>query len=109
MINKCVRWAAVLAAVVVGPAMAPAQQKQPVPAKVTDGVELLRDVDYGTGGSRPLKMHILRPRVAPKDAMPVLVWIHGGGWSGGNKESGIGLLSPYANRGYFCAPPSNIG
>jgi acetyl esterase/lipase len=105
MRNKYVRWAAgaLLAAVLAGSTAAPAQQKKPVSVKVPDGVELLRDVEYGTGGGRPLKMHILRPKVAPKESMPVLVWIHGGGWSGGNKDSGIFLLSPYANRGYFCA------
>jgi acetyl esterase/lipase len=71
--------------------------------QVPDSVELLRDVEYGKGGDRPLKMHILRPKTTPKEAMPVLVWIHGGGWQAGSKDSGIGRLSPYAQRGYFCA------
>src|SRR5262245_59158467 len=75
---------------------------QKAPA-VPDTVELLKDVEFGKGGDRPLKLHILRPKSAPKEAMPVVVWIHGGGWMGGNKDSGIGRLARFAERGYFCA------
>jgi carboxylesterase type B len=76
----------------------PAQQP-----KLPDNVELVKDVEYGKGGERALKMHIIRPKVAPKETMPVLVWVHGGGWEAGNKNDGIGRLAPYAARGYFCA------
>jgi acetyl esterase/lipase len=82
--------------------MASAQDKPAAP-KLPESVELVRDVEYGTGGGRPLKMHILRPKLTPREVMPVVVWIHGGGWQGGNKESGIRLLAPFAERGYFCA------
>lgn len=77
-----------------------AQQK---PAALPDDVEVVRDVEYGKGGERALKLHILRLKTAPKEAMPVVVWIHGGGWRGGNKDSGIGRLARFAQRGYFCA------
>jgi acetyl esterase/lipase len=80
----------------------PRGSAQKAPA-VPDNVEILRDVEYGKGGERALKMHILRPKVSPKQAMPVLVWIHGGGWQGGNKDSGIGRLTRFAQNGYFCA------
>ncbi|MBL8795109.1 MAG: alpha/beta hydrolase [Planctomycetia bacterium] len=73
------------------------------PAGLPATVELLRDVEYGKGGDRALKLHILRPKSAPKEAMPVLVWIHGGGWQAGSKDSGLGRLVKYAERGYFCA------
>src|SRR5262249_24776320 len=89
---------ALVAGVLLGtmPAAAPAQKKdKKEPPKLPDNVELLRDVEFGTGGGRPLKMHILRPKTPPREAMPVLVWIHGGGWQGGNKDGGIGLLAPY--------------
>lgn len=76
-----------------------AQKAVPLP----DRVELIRDVEYGKGGERPLKLHILRPKTTPKEPMPVVVWIHGGGWSGGNRDGGIGLLGRFAQRGYFCA------
>jgi acetyl esterase/lipase len=83
---------------------ATAQKKdEKQPFKLPDSVELLRDVEFGTGGNRPLKMHILRPKTPARDAMPVLVWIHGGGWQKGSKDSGIPRLAAFAERGYFCA------
>jgi acetyl esterase/lipase len=79
-----------------------AAQKVPM---IPDTMELLwrKGVEYGKGGNRALKLHILRPRTAPKEPMPVLVWIHGGGWGGGSPDSGILRLSRFAERGYFCA------
>jgi acetyl esterase/lipase len=35
--------------------------------------------------------------------MPVLVFIHGGGWRGGTKEAHVQQLVPFARRGYVCA------
>jgi acetyl esterase/lipase len=91
------------ACLVLGTAQFAAAQKKEQPFKLPDSIELLRDVEFGTGGNRPLKMHILRPKTPPRDAMPVIVWIHGGGWQKGSKESGIPRLASFAERGYFCA------
>jgi acetyl esterase/lipase len=66
-------------------------------------VELVRDVEYGKGGGRPLRMHVLRPKEPPAGPMPVVVWIHGGAWRAGSRDSGIGMLSRLAGRGYFGA------
>lgn len=90
-----------LALLLLRPASVPAQKKQDF--KLPDDVELIKDVEYGRGGERALKLHVLRPKALPQEPMPVLVWIHGGGWQGGNKDSGIGRLAAYAQRGYFCA------
>ncbi|MDT4896298.1 MAG: hypothetical protein QOH25_1375 [Acidobacteriota bacterium] len=66
-------------------------------------VELLTDVEYGKGGNRPLKMHILRPRVMPKERLPVIVFIHGGGWFEGHRNRGLAPLVHFTERGYLCA------
>jgi acetyl esterase/lipase len=67
-------------------------------------VEVLSDVEYGKGGDVSLKMRVLRPKTLPKQPMPVLVWIHGGGWEDGTpKESGDRHLMRFAQRGYLCA------
>lgn len=68
-----------------------------------ESVEVIRDVEFGTGGGRPLKLHILRPKKESDRPMPVIVWIHGGGWSKGHRDSGISRLAPFAAKGYFCA------
>jgi acetyl esterase/lipase len=93
----------VFLALLVPAAVAPAQKKKPAPFKVPQALELTRDVTYGTRGGRTLKMHLLRTRKPAEGPMPVLVWIHGGGWQGGNKDSGLPLLAPFADTGYFCA------
>ncbi len=77
--------------------------KQGKAPQVPPDVELVRDVEYGKGGGRALKLHILRPKTPPKDPMPVVVFVHGGGWRGGNRDAGIGGLSRLAQRGYFGA------
>jgi len=75
------------------------QRPRPVPSDL----ELIRDVKFGTGGERPLTMHIVRPRKPASDKLPVFVWIHGGGWRSGNHEQGIGRLFQMAREGFIGA------
>src|SRR3954447_11270054 len=65
--------AAALAVTLLGGGPATAQkkeqpQKKQQPFKAPEGVEVLRDVEYGRGGGRALKMHILRPAQLPRGA-----------------------------------------
>ena len=79
-----------------------AHTQPPIKVNVPDDVELLRDVEFGKGGERGLKLHILRPKTSPKEPLPVLVYINGGGWSTDNKDMGIARLILAAQQGYFC-------
>ena len=79
----------------------PAQQ--PPPSKLPDDVEMLRNVEFGTGGTQKLTMHILRPRPLPKEPMPVLVYINGSAWMKDNKDMAVGRLIATAQQGYFGA------
>ena len=72
-------------------------------AGLPEDVELLRDVTFGTGGGRSLKMHIVRPKKLGDKPLPVFVWIHGGGWRRGTKESGVFRLVRYARLGFVGA------
>lgn len=66
-----------------------------------EGVELLHDVEIGTGGGRALHVEIARPKETPAKPMPAVLWIHGGGWSGGShKDNRAAWL---ATKGYFTA------
>jgi acetyl esterase/lipase len=71
--------------------------------QVPPGVELIKDVEFGTGGGRPLKMHLLRPKDPPKEPLPVVVYVYGGGWKAGTPNAGIGPLSRFVAKGYVCA------
>ncbi len=66
------------------------------------GVEVIRDVNYTTGGRRA-RLDIYRPRGADLENAPVLVQIHGGAWTIGSKEQqGLLLMNRMAERGWVC-------
>jgi acetyl esterase/lipase len=67
------------------------------------GVELMPDIEYAKLNGRSLRMHILRPSVMTKEPLPVIVFIHGGGWFEGHHNRGIAPLVHFAERGYLCA------
>ncbi|MAE60526.1 MAG: esterase [Planctomycetaceae bacterium] len=54
------------------------------PPEVPDSVSVLRDVQYAKAGKVKLLADVYRPRHAT-GPLPVIVWIHGGGWEGGTK------------------------
>jgi acetyl esterase/lipase len=65
------------------------------------GVRFTPDVVYGKGGGRDLVLDVLEPVTRPTELMPALIYVHGGGWSGGNKRAGRRFNAAYAERGYF--------
>lgn len=71
--------------------------------RLPEGIELERDVVYGTGGGRELHLHLLMPMSPRDEAQPAYVWIHGGGWKGGTKEGGIQQVLPLVQRGFVGA------
>src|SRR5215213_9495202 len=76
-----------------------AQPKEvPKGPKLPDGVTAERDVAYGKHERQKLDVYV------PKGdgPFPLVIWVHGGGWEGGNKDNGgpaVGLLG----RGYAVA------
>jgi len=83
---------------------APAGQKaKPAarPPRIPDNVVLEADVQYGTAGDRPLLLDILRPKLAGGKRLPVIAFIHGGGWGGGSKEGARGGLLPFVASGNY--------
>ena len=56
-------------------------------AKVPEGVELIRDLEYGQAKGISLKLDLYRPSAKPSAPMPLVIWVHGGGWSKGSKAN----------------------
>ncbi|MFZ2490867.1 MAG: alpha/beta hydrolase [Thermoanaerobaculia bacterium] len=73
------------------------------PSGPTYDVEVQRDITYGVVGATALKLDLLRPRGLTGVRVPVVVFVHGGGWSSGDKAGGIGQLTPLVRRGYVGA------
>lgn len=78
-----------------------AQQKGGLLPAVREKVVVETDVEYGKAGERSLKLDVVRPQADSNKPRPAVVWIHGGGWQGGNKASGLGRLGGLAASGDF--------
>lgn len=75
----------------------PGRQRGPVP----DSVVVQHDVEYGRAGDKPLLLDLVRPKQPTKEALPVVVFIHGGAWRGGNKAGGIGNVARLVATGNY--------
>ena len=71
-------------------------------APLPEGVELRSDVEYGKVGERSLKLDLYSPKVR-SEKLPLLVFIHGGGWKGGKKEDYKLYTQVFATKGYVVA------
>ena len=71
--------------------------------RIPDDVTVVRDVVFGTGGGRDLKMHIVLPAESDRQLRPAFVWIHGGGWQSGSKEGGLAQVIPLVRSGFVGA------
>jgi len=77
---------------------------KPIPSDpaVPDSVVAHKDIEYAKEGGESLLLDIYAPKDLKKPA-PTIVFIHGGGWSGGNKEEYKVYNIDFAKRGYVTA------
>jgi acetyl esterase/lipase len=68
---------------------------------VPDKVKLMRNVEFGKGGNRALKMHVAHPKDLPEALLPVIVYVNGSAWTKDNKDLAIPKLIAAAQQGYF--------
>lgn len=80
-------------------ALAFAQAPQP---QLPEGVSAHRDLAYVEGGHERQKLDLFLPAKA-NGPLPVLIWVHGGGWLAGSKDQCPPLRSGYVERGYAVA------
>jgi acetyl esterase/lipase len=74
---------------------------QPSLGALAEKVAIERDVEYGKAGQRPLVLDVVRPKAPAGKALPAVVFIHGGGWRGGDKAGGVPRVVPFAASGNF--------
>jgi acetyl esterase/lipase len=92
-------WVMGLAAVLASGNLAVAQEG-PRPPRLSPGIEVLRDLQYVEGGHERHRLDIYRPEKA-EGRLPLIVWIHGGAWMTGSKESCPAV--PLVTKGYAVA------
>ncbi len=78
---------------------------QPV-MEVSNQISIIRDVAYTTPAlnsfHKPLTMDVAFPNTG-STPLPVVLYIHGGGWNGGSKSEGEKFISLMAHSNYFAA------
>ena len=65
---------------------------------IPEGVTVHRDLIYGRVGERELPLDLYLPPDT-SSAVPVVIWVHGGGWRGGSKGNGGRALN-MTRRGF---------
>ncbi len=69
-------------------------------SRLPEGIELTANITYATIESRELKLDLYAPKTKPSKPMPVVMWIHGGGWKSGSKNNPRQALA-MLQRGYI--------
>jgi acetyl esterase/lipase len=77
-----------------------AAEKRPQLPRLLDGLKVERDIEYARVGELSLKLDVYVPESAATP-LPLLIWLHGGGWSEGSKTLCPGLF--FSGRGYVVA------
>lgn len=70
--------------------------------EITTQVKVTKDLTYSTsqdGVANPLRLDLYQPQTDTVSKRPALVWIHGGGFTSGDKAGG-GLATKFARLGY---------
>ncbi len=71
--------------------------------QIPDTVEFIKDVEFGKGGDKPLRLNIARPKKRGDKPLPAVVYVHGGGWMKQDKDQPwfTDKILYLAERGFF--------
>ncbi len=72
------------------------------PAAARSEVEAHRNLEYVPAGHERHKLDLFLPKDA-RGPLPLLIWVHGGGWKNGSKDGCPPLRKGYVQRGYAVA------
>ena len=59
----------------------------------------IEGLTFASYGSRELQLDLFKPK-EQSEALPAIIWIHGGGWRGGTRDSGHEMARYFAERNY---------
>jgi acetyl esterase/lipase len=76
-------------------------KREPLPTDVPDTLTAELNITYGKTPEQELKLDIYRPK--NDTVLPACVLVHGGGWTGGDKERFTPLAIALAQKGYVVA------
>jgi len=77
----------------------------PVPEFTGKAIREKRNVEFGTTGSRALKLDVFYPAGKAKQLRTAVIIIHGGGWRSGSRTQHYPLAQHLAALGHVCFTP----
>jgi acetyl esterase/lipase len=81
-------------------AQAPQEKAKGQPPRIPEGVKVERNLEYARVGDSALLLDLYRPE-SSGEPLPLIVWVHGGGWRNGSREGSQAI--PLSGRGYAVA------
>jgi pectinesterase len=73
------------------------------PPETTNNISSEIDIVYAEYGDRQMHLDLYFPTPKQEKTLPVVVLIHGGGWSSGNKKMQAPMATFLASEGFVCA------
>jgi acetyl esterase/lipase len=70
--------------------------------RLPEGAKAHRDLPYLENGHARQKLDLYLP-ASPRGPLPLIVWVHGGGWRSGSKDQCLPLRQGFLERGYAIA------
>ena len=99
----CLRLSCVfLAWLSVSSAQVPLPKKKDAVTPVPPNVVVHRDLAYVEGGHERQKLDLYLPKDA-RGPLPLILWVHGGGWQNGSKANAFPLRFGFTAKGYAIA------
>lgn len=84
-----------------------ARNRQPQ-TRIPENIEIQRDLDYVGDGNKRQMLDLVVPKERDAEGkLPLVVFIHGGGWRNGSKDGGIRRLAPLVASGDFAGATIN--
>lgn len=74
---------------------------KPMKIPVPEGVRQIENIAYVPGGHALQTLDLYLPKDAPGKPLPLVIWVHGGGWKSGDKENCPAMT--WALRGFAVA------
>jgi acetyl esterase/lipase len=72
---------------------------------IPENIEEIKNIEYKNVNGKSLQLDMYRPKERNQN-VPLLVFIHGGGWKGGQRSDYLVYLIPFARRGFITATVS---